>query len=118
MILSFKLLCKIKFQNVFCHRPYTVSDMSMYKNVGYDFCEAKGLGLALWSDHESYEDMKYLGILMYNHSGITSFDTALNNENQQSCDTNLNQSCDGKLIWRQTKNGPCEIFQAHAGHQR
>ena len=98
----------------FWHRSYEVSSMAMNKSEAYDFCEAQGLGLAIWDNAESYEDMKYLGKMLHNLYNTVSHDTSLDNENKEVCNTNLNQSCDGKLIWRQTKNGPCQMFQANA----
>ena len=116
-----KLLKVILKWDIF-RRSYTISSTVMNKTAAYDYCEARGLGLAMWSNAESYDDIYFLGTVMGNNpdTNINSndLDTALNNENKESCDTNQNQSCDGKLIWRQTKNGPCKMFQAYAGHKR
>ena len=73
----------------------------------YDFCEGKGLGLAIWDRAELHEDMKYL-------AGALNADiyTALNNGNGQECDNKA--SCDGRLLWRQEKNGPCSVFKEDA----
>ena len=104
------------------HRSYMISSTVMNKTAAYDYCEARGLGLAMWSNAELYEDIHFLGTMMGNHNDTNinsnALDTALINENKESCNTNQDQSCDGKLIWRQTKNGPCKMFQAYAGHKR
>ena len=85
-------------------RPYTVSTTLKTYCEAYDFCESKGLGLAIWDTAELYEDIKYLAGALNNH-----IYTALNNGNGQECDDKA--SCSGKLLWRQEKNGPCRVFQ-------
>ena len=45
--------------------------------------------------------------------------TALNNEEDRKCHKKRDKGlddCDGKLIWRQNKDGPCELFETDAGH--
>ena len=79
---------------------------------GYSFCASKGMRLAVWNTAELYEDMKYMATTVKQDNLYT----ALSNKFEQDCDTRTQPSdCDGKLVWRQTKGGPCEIFNAFSG---
>ena len=102
--------------SLFLERTYKVS-YGGYRSVEYDeaynYCNDLGLGLAVWKGVEAAADIEYL---------TTTFGesyTALNNENDVEChkkkDSDLDD-CDGELIWRQNKDGPCELFEADAGH--
>ena len=74
----------------------------------YDFCEGKGLGLAIWDTAELYEDMKHLSDALNGY-----LYTALNNGNEQECSDKA--ECSGRLLWRQEKSGPCKAFQEVSG---
>ena len=78
----------------------------------YDYCANHTLGLAMWNTPELYEDIKYLA--------VTSVDadlyTALNNANHESC--SWRDGCHGKLLWRQTKTGYCDLFEANSAIHR
>ena len=79
---------------------------------GYSFCASKGMELAVWNTAEAYEDMKYMATTVKR----ADLFTALSNENEHDCNTtNQQNDCDGKLVWRQTKDGPCELFTAYSG---
>ena len=68
----------------------------------------------MWNTAELYEDIKYLATTVKQENLFT----ALINENKETCDTATPQpkdDCDGKLVWRQTKDGPCEHFNAPPG---
>ena len=97
-------------------RIYLISNGVKSYNDGSRFCASKGMGLAVWNTAQLYEDMKYMA------STVKRADlfTALTNENREICDTGNSQShndCDGKLVWRQTADGPCELFNAYHGFQ-
>ena len=89
-------------------RSYKVSTNLKTYSEAFDFCESKGLGLAMWDTAELYEDMKLLAEALKGH-----IYTALNNGNEQEC--NDKGSCSGALLWRQEKNGPCSVFQEVSG---
>ena len=97
-------------------RSYKVSNgglRSVEFDDAYNYCNDRGLGLAVWKGVDASEDIRYLTIT-YGESY-----TALNNENNEDCHKHTSHDlddCDGKLIWRQNKNGPCELFEADAGH--
>ena len=79
----------------------------------YDYCANHTLGLAMWDTPESYEDVKYLA----DHASVKAdFYTALNNANNEAC--NGRDKCDGKLLWRQTKTGYCDVFQANTAFNK
>ena len=109
-------------------RSYKVSYDSYLRSVvhddAYNFCNDRGLGLAVWKSAEAYEDIKYLAnnVPWKEHSyvGYADFYTALNNENEEACNTDHHgkTDCDGKLIWRQNKCGPYELFEANPGHTK
>ena len=98
-------------------RTYLISNShkrSGHFDDGYDFCNDRNLGLAVWKSGEAYEDIEYLS---YYYANGEELYTALNNENNEECNTdNGNTDCDGKLIWRQTKCGPYEPFERDPGH--
>ena len=75
-------------------------------------CENLGLGLAMWDTAQSYEDIKYLATV----SLQSDLWTALTNEDDENC--NDKDSCDNKLLWRQTLSGPGEYFQANSAYNR
>ena len=84
------------------------------EDEAYDFCNDRGLGLAVWKSAEAYEDVKYIA----SHNGAEVY-TALNNENEEDCNTDDGKTqCDGKLIWRQNKCGPYELFERDPGHTK
>ena len=102
---------------VVCCRLYIVGSNKKDYDGASDFCKQvkvgsnKNFGLAIWNTSELYEDIKYLAILR----GKDLY-TALNNENGETCHNR--QDCSGKLVWRQTKDGPMQYFQATSGFPR
>ena len=88
-----------------------ISNNDLTNCDAYDFCANHTLGLAMWDTPESYEDIKYLADIIQ-----ADFYTALNNANHELCNTR--DKCDGKLLWRQTKTGYCDVFQADAAFHR
>ena len=89
----------------------------MTEDEAYNFCNGHDLGLAVWKSAEAYEDIKY--IARYSpHGEKAEVYTALNNENEEDCNTDHGQytNCDGKLIWRQDKCGPSELYKGDPGH--
>ena len=103
---------RVMFHNIpFC-RSYLISNGIKTYDSGYDFCASKGMGLAVWDTPEKYEDMKYMATTVKQQDLYT----ALSNDNAQECDTSTNPNdCDGKLVWRQTRGGSCELFSAFSG---
>ena len=80
--------------------------------TAHSYCEGLGLGLAMWDTAQSYEDIKYLATV----SLQSDLWTALTNEDDKNC--NDKDSCDNKLLWRQTQGGPGEYFQANSAYNR
>ena len=78
----------------------------------YTFCENRGLGLAIWDSSEAYEDLKYLSTTAVK----SDLWTALTNEDNRNCYDQFD--CDNKLLWRQTKTGPVESFQANSVYNK
>ena len=91
----------------------------MIHDEAYNFCNDRGLGLAVWKSPEAYEDIKYIAKHCPFEKDATVY-TALNNENEEACNTDHHgkTDCDGKLIWRQNKCGPYELFEANPGHTK
>ena len=109
----------IQNNHILC-RSYLASNAADKRSVIYDdaynFCNDRGLGLAVWKSAEAYEDIKYMTKSNLNKAEVY---TALNNENEEDCNTDDgNTDCDGKLIWRQNKCGPYEFFKADPGHTK
>ena len=89
----------------------------MTEDEAYNFCDDHDLGLAVWKTAEAYEDIKY--IASNSPHGKGEVYTALNNENEEDCNTDHgNDNCDGKLIWRQNKCGPYELYKGDPGHTK
>ena len=80
--------------------------------TAHSYCEGLGLGLAMWDTAQSYEDIKYLATVALQ----ADFWTALTNEDDENC--NDKDSCDNKLLWRQTLGGTGEYFQANSAFNR
>lgn len=103
------------------YRSYLVSNTYLRSTIyddSYNFCNDRGLGLAVWKSAEAYEDIKYIARHgpFEQHSTVY---TALNNENEEVCNTDDGKTqCDGKLIWRQNKCGPYELFERDPGHTK
>ena len=103
---------------IISYRSYKVSNQGLQSvefDQAYNFCNGltPSLGLAVWKGVDASEDIKYLTT-----TWGESY-TALNNENNVKCHKHKDKDlddCDDKLIWRQNKNGPCELFEADAGH--
>ena len=83
----------------------------------YNFCNDRNLGLAVWKTAEEYEDIKYIS---EHHANWEYLWTALNNENEEDCNTDHGQytNCDDKLVWRQNKCGPHELYKGVQGHNK
>ena len=95
-------------------RAYHISDNTRTIDEAYTYCQDLDLGLAMWDDAESYEDMKYLSTT----AAQADLYTALNNDEKEDCNgcTYTYCRCDNKLIWRQTQTGPREYFQRNAAY--
>ena len=91
-------------------RAYHISDNTRTIPEAYTYCQDLDLGLAMWDDAESYEDMKYLSTT----AAQADLYTALNNDENEDC--NNQGDCDNKLMWRQTQAGPREYFQRNAAY--
>ena len=76
------------------------------RRESYTYCNSVGLGLAIWNDADSYDDIKHIASSIGDASGVY---TALNNADGHDCA--LKADCDAKLIFRQTADGPREYFQ-------
>ena len=106
------VIINVLSSNMHFGRTYLISNGAQTYDSGNNFCAGKGMGLAVWNTAELYEDLKYMATTVKQEDLFT----ALSNENQRNCNTTNQQTdCDGKLVWRQTKNGPCELFNAHSG---
>ena len=92
---------------------------SVIHDDAYNFCNDRGLGLAVWKSAKEYEDIKYIASYCPSENWSEVY-TALNNENEEDCNTDHGQTynCDEKLIWRQNKCGPFELYEADPGHTK
>ena len=94
-------------------RSYKVSPNTLDYDEAYAYCQGFGLGLAIWKDVESYEDIKHLSsVISTSGNGVY---TALNNADDHTCTDGA--SCDGYLMFRQTADGPREFFQRDPTYQ-
>ena len=94
-------------------RSYKVSPNTLDYDEANAYCQGFGLGLAIWKDAESYEDIKHItGVINTSGNGVY---TALNNADDHTCTDR--SSCDGYLMFRQTADGPREYFQRNPTYQ-
>ena len=82
----------------------------MSHSDAYDYCEAKGMGLAMWHTAELYEDIKYLA----HKTTVNGLLTALSNKDDEQCVSK--DECHGKLIWQQETNGAEEYFETQTAY--